>query len=173
MLSLINDAAVGWAAICFCADVGKSNLPLMINDDVSSSSVKAEKVAVGGGLWAAGVLVAAAAVAVAPAFEDVAASASLFDREELSVITAAVVGSITEEEDDETNDECKPAVVVVGGGEPAANVVGVASVLRLVAVVLAPSRVVSRRRLRPVVEESVELEDVEDECDTSITSMLA
>ena len=32
MRSLINDAAVGWAAICFCADVGKSNLPLMIND---------------------------------------------------------------------------------------------------------------------------------------------
>ena len=171
MLSLINDAAVGWAAICFCADVGKSNLPLMINDDVSSSSVKAEKVAVGGGLWAAGVLVAAAAVAVAPAFEDVAASASLFDREELSVITAAVVGSITEEEDEETTDECKPAVVVVG--RPAANVVGVASVLRLVAVVLAPSRVVSRRRFLPVVEESVEFEDVEDECDTSITSMLA
>jgi len=39
ILSLINDAAVGWASICFCADVGKSNLPLMINDDVSALAV--------------------------------------------------------------------------------------------------------------------------------------
>ena len=66
----------------------------------------------------------------------------LFDREELSVITAAVDGSILEEEEAETNVECKPAVVVVGGGRPVTNVVGVASVLGLVAVVLAPSLVV-------------------------------
>ena len=162
--------ATGGQLVCLASVVLAESITAAFNKSSSSPVAAATAFNNSSSSVKAGVFLAA--VAAAPAVEDVApASASLFEREELSVITAAVVGSITEEEDEETTDECKPAVVVVG--RPAANVVGVASVLRLVAVVLAPSRVVSRRRLRPVVEESVELEDVEDECDTSITSMLA
>ena len=63
---------------------------------------------------------AAAAVAVAPAVvvnvvRNNESDDELFDREELTVITAAVDGSIPEEDEAETNVECKPAVIVIGG----------------------------------------------------------